>query len=138
MSGKPDLQRRAAPPRSESPGARDSRLNMDRLNMESDVTRRTLVELLKKKALRRLDEPVRLASGEWSREFVDGKEALADYADLELACKAIVEQVRANGIQFDAVGGLTLGDDALAVGVAAVARCKWFFVRKEPKDSNRD
>ena len=106
--------------------------------MESDVTRRTLVELLKKKALRRLDEPVRLASGEWSREFVDGKEALADYADLELACKAIVEQVRANGIQFDAVGGLTLGDDALAVGVAAVARCKWFFVRKEPKDSNRD
>jgi orotate phosphoribosyltransferase len=31
------------------------------------------------------------------------------------------------------VGGLTLGADALAVGVAAAARCSWFFVRKEPK-----
>lgn len=68
-----------------------------------------------------------------SSEFVDGKEALADWADLELACRAIVGAVKAAGIDFDASGGLTMGADALAVGVAAVARCRWFFVRKEPK-----
>jgi orotate phosphoribosyltransferase len=102
--------------------------------MQTEAAKRPLIELLKLKALRRLPAPVQLASGEWSSEFVDGKEGLADYPDLELACKTIVQQVRARGIQFDAVGGLTLGADALAVGVAAVARCKWFFVRKEPKN----
>ena len=54
--------------------------------MESEVTKRPLIDLLKKKALRHLPEPIRLASGEWSREFVDGKEGLASYPDLELAC----------------------------------------------------
>lgn len=93
-----------------------------------------LLEVLRAKGLRRLDQPVQLASGEWSSEFVDGKEALADYADLELACQTIVDEVRSRGIVFRAVGGLTLGADALAIGLAAVARCAWFFVRKEPKD----
>ncbi len=102
-------------------------------SMASD-TKRPQIELLKRKALRRLPAPVQLASGEWSSEFVDGKEGLADYPDLELACKTIVREVHARGIQFDAVGGLTLGADALAVVIAAVARCRWFFVRKEPKN----
>src|SRR5207244_1047126 len=102
--------------------------------MAPETSKRPLVELLKKQALRHLPEAVRLASGEWSREFVDGKEALADYKDLELACKAIVDEVQRHGIQFKAAGGLTLGADALAVGVAAAKRCQWFFVRKEPKD----
>ena len=37
------------------------------------------------------------------------------------------------GIEFDAVGGLTLGADALSVAVAAAADSRWFIVRKEPK-----
>ena len=102
--------------------------------MEPQASRRQLIQLLKEKALRRLDAPIQLASGEWSREFVDGKEALADYENLELACRNIVAAVAREGIEFRAVGGLTLGADALAVGVAAVARCQWFFVRKEPKN----
>lgn len=102
--------------------------------MASETLKRRLLAVLEKKALKRLSEPVRLASGEMSKEFVDGKEGLASYDDLELACKAIVEEVRSHGIEFEAVGGLTLGADALAVGVAAVTRCKWFFVRKEPKN----
>lgn len=35
---------------------------------------------------------------------------------------------------FDAVGGLTLGADALSVGVAAVSDTSWFVVRKERKE----
>lgn len=93
----------------------------------------TLIELLKTQGLRHLPEPVQLASGEMSDYFIDGKEALGHYDDLEIACTEIVERVRGAGIQFDAAGGLTLGADALAVGIAAAARCRWFFVRKEPK-----
>src|SRR5688500_9606545 len=91
----------------------------------------TLLELLKRQGLRRLPAPVQLASGEMSDYFIDGKEALAHYDDLEVACAEIVGRVVRAGIEFDAAGGLTLGADALAVGIAAVARCQWFFVRKE-------
>lgn len=92
-----------------------------------------LIEILRTKGLKRMDEPIQLSSGELSYDFVDGKEALCDFDDLEVASIAIVSAVVDSGIDFDAVGGLTLGADALAVGVAGVRRCRWFFVRKEPK-----
>lgn len=95
--------------------------------------RAQLLEILKQKGLRRLPEPIELASGELSSDFVDGKEALAQWSDLKIAGDAIVETLRANDITFDAVGGLTLGADALAVAIAASADSRWFFVRKEPK-----
>ena len=76
---------------------------------------------------------MKLASGAWSSDFVDGKEALAAWRDLRTACEAIVETVTGAGHGFDAVGGLTMGADALAVGIAAVSDSRWFFVRKEPK-----
>jgi orotate phosphoribosyltransferase len=59
--------------------------------------------------------------------------ALAEWRDLRTACKAIAETVDDAGHSFDAVGGLTLGADALAVGIAAVTNSCWFFVRKESK-----
>lgn len=96
--------------------------------------RDALLEVLRTKGLRRLPEPVKLASGEWSQDFIDGKEALAHWRDLRLAAEATVEVVRDAGIGFDAVGGLELGACAYAVAVAAVADCRWFFVRKQPKD----
>jgi orotate phosphoribosyltransferase len=95
--------------------------------------RRTLLEILRTKALRHLDEPVQLASGEWSSDFVDGKEALQEWEDLLLASRAIVETVESAGHPFDAAGGPTLGADALAVGIAAAANRRWYIVRKEPK-----
>jgi orotate phosphoribosyltransferase len=95
--------------------------------------REQLVQILVEKGLRKFDEPIQLASGEWSSDFLDGKEALQRWSDLAIAGEAIVETVRAAGIEFDAVGGLTLGADALAVAVAAAADSSWFIVRKEPK-----
>ena len=101
--------------------------------MQLSPLRRELLEILKERGYRRLDQPIRLASGAMSSDFIDGKEALAEWRHLRLACEAIVEAVAADGHRFDAVGGLTLGADALAVGIAAVHDCRWFFVRKEPK-----
>ena len=102
--------------------------------LEEPLASRTqLLEILRGPALRKLPEPIRLASGAWSSHFIDGKEALAEWGKLRLASQAIVETVTAHGHVFDAVGGLTMGADAIAVGVAAVSDTSWFSVRKEPK-----
>ncbi len=99
------------------------------------LTRRDqLLSILRELALRELPEPVKLASGAWSSHFIDGKKALAKWRDLQIASEAIFETVTEGGHDFDAVGGLTLGADALAVGVAAVSDTEWFFVRKEAKN----
>jgi orotate phosphoribosyltransferase len=79
----------------------------------------------------RLPEPVQLSSGEWSRDFVDAKRALQQGADLEKACRAMLDLL--DGIDFDAVGGLTLGADQFAHVMAVLARRRWFVVRKAPK-----
>src|SRR5207302_4027587 len=78
-----------------------------------------------------LPEPVTLASGEKSRDFVDGKKALARGADLDLACRALLESI--GDLDFDAIGGLTMGADQFAHVVAVLAEKDWFVVRKEPK-----
>lgn len=90
--------------------------------------------ILVKKAIRTFDEPVQLASGAFSRHFVDAKAGLAEAADLGVACAAMTGVLRDAGIEFDAVGGPTLGACHLAVGVALQADSRWFFVRKEPKN----
>jgi orotate phosphoribosyltransferase len=95
--------------------------------------RHRLCAIVRQEGYLRLDEPIQLRSGEWSRDFIDGKRALAHGRDLELACRALVEMVAESSIDFDAVGGLTLGADQFAHGTAIVAGRDWFVVRKEPK-----
>ena len=95
--------------------------------------RRQLVEILSAQALHHLEQPIRLASGAWSSVFIDAKEGLAAWSDLRIASEAVVEAVTGAGHRFSAVGGLTLGADALSVGIAAVCDSRWFVVRKEAK-----
>jgi orotate phosphoribosyltransferase len=109
-----------------------SRGSGERIGIVSDV-RREAIDIVIRKGLRRLPEPVRLASGAMSSDFVDGKLATAHFDDLEIASRAIVDMARLAGVEFDCVGGPTLGADALTIGIAGVVRCRWFFVRKEPK-----
>ena len=92
-----------------------------------------LLEILRAKGLTELAEPVQLASGNYSRYFIDGKVALGAGDDLRLAAEAINERVTAAGVDFDAVGGLTLGADALCAAIAVVSGANWFIVRKEAK-----
>ena len=92
-----------------------------------------LLEILRTKGLTELPEPVQLASGNYSRYFIDGKVALGAGDDLRLAAEAITERVTAAGVDFDAVGGLTLGADALCAAIAVVSGANWFIVRKEAK-----
>ncbi len=77
------------------------------------------------------EEPVTLSSGTLSRDFVDVKRALAAGPDLDNAAKAVLDKL--DGLDFDAVGGLTLGADHIGAAVAMRASVGWFVVRKEPK-----
>lgn len=82
----------------------------------------------------RLDQPVQLASGDWSRDFVDAKRALARGSHLRLAGEALLRLAADEGWDFDAVGGLTLGADQFAHAVAMLSDRSWFVVRKREKD----
>ncbi len=83
--------------------------------------------------LQHLPEPVRLASGVLSSDFIDGKLAVDDQDDLEFVGAAMCAAAAEAGVEFEAVGGLVLGAAPFAFAVAAAARCKWFLIRKEPK-----
>ncbi|WP_419924415.1 orotate phosphoribosyltransferase [Candidatus Poriferisocius sp.] len=93
-----------------------------------------LIDIVKHRGMRRLDAPVELACGAMSSDFIDGKLALCRWGDLEVACRAIVQRVHEAGIEFNASGGMTMGADPLAVGIAAVAGSRWFSIRKAPKN----
>jgi orotate phosphoribosyltransferase len=101
--------------------------------LDPDVRRR-LASLVREHGYERRDEPFRLTSGGWSRDYVDGKHALAGGDALRLACQAVIDAVAE---PFDAVGGPTMGADALAHGVALLGGTGWFSVRKEPKGHGR-
>ncbi len=92
-----------------------------------------IVELIRTKAYLRLAEPIQLASGAMSHDFVDVKRGLARGSDLAAVCRAMVDLAASRGVEFDAVGGLTMGADQFAHGVAVVADKDWFVIRKEPK-----
>lgn len=100
----------------------------------SSPERDALVRIVVDKGLTSFDEPVTLASGAMSRDFIDAKRALARGSDLTVACRAIIAAADERGIAFDAVGGMTMGADMFAHGVAMLADCGWFVVRKAPKD----
>ncbi len=73
----------------------------------SDLRTR-LLAIVVDKGLDHYDEPLQLASGEWSQDFIDAKRALADGPDLEVACRAMIEAADDAGATWDAVGGLTM------------------------------
>lgn len=95
--------------------------------------RTRLVELVRTKGYEHRAEPFQLASGRLSHDFIDAKRALATGSDLALACRYIDAQAVDAGVHYDAVGGLTMGADQFAHGMAVVTGCDWFVVRKAPK-----
>lgn len=98
-----------------------------------------VLEIVERRGHRILAEPVELRSGGRSRHFVDGKRALARGDDLRVAATALLDLVREAGVDFDAVGGLTMGADHLAHAMALVAGdLEWFSVRKAAKGRGTD
>ena len=76
-----------------------------------------------------------LKSGRKSNWFIDGKQTVCTPEGIQLIAQIILGEI--HGI--DAIGGLTMGADPVAYGVAAIAadrgqKIRSFSVRKESKD----
>ena len=95
-------------------------------------------DLIRTRGHERRDEPFKLASGQLSHDYIDGKYAVDTGERLAIVSRAVAELAAANGIEFDAVGGLTMGADPLSHGVAMVTGKAWFSVRKEQKQRGRE
>ena len=81
-----------------------------------------------------------LSSGRQSNYYIDGKQATMSPEGLYQTALYIISSLQQSGIRADAVGGLTLGADAIAAGVTALsctspgaAPLPSFIVRKEAK-----
>jgi orotate phosphoribosyltransferase len=98
------------------------------------TTRRALADLVRTTGYERREEPFQLSSGGWSHDYVDGKFAVSSGEALRQVSEAAAEAI---GEPFDAVGGPTMGADALAHGISIVTGASWFSVRKEPKGHGR-
>lgn len=95
-------------------------------------------DLIRTRGYERRDEPFRLASGQLSHDYIDGKYAVDTGERLAIVCRAVADLAEIHGVEFDAVGGLTMGADPLAHGVAMVTGKAWFSVRKEQKKRGRE
>ena len=95
-------------------------------------------ELIRTRGYEHRAEPFRLASGQLSHDYIDGKYAVDNGERLTVVSRAVADLAAMNGIEFDAVGGLTMGADPLAHGVAMVTGAAWFSVRKEQKQRGRE
>jgi orotate phosphoribosyltransferase len=95
-------------------------------------------DLIRTRGYERREEPFQLASGQLSHDYIDGKFAIDNGVSLTIVSKAVAELAALHGIEFDAVGGLTMGADPLAHGVAMVTGKRWFSVRKEQKARGRE
>ncbi len=78
-----------------------------------------------------------LASGQKSKYYINSKMASLDSEGLYLIAELMLDKLE--GIECDAVGGLTLGADPIVGAIIALAHrrgklLKGFIVRKESKD----
>lgn len=91
-----------------------------------------LVEAFRTYAIR--EGEFTLASGRTSKWYLDGRQVTFRGDCQPLIGQAVLETLDAAGAAgFDAVGGLTLGADPVAVAVATAKGIRAFSVRKEPK-----
>lgn len=100
--------------------------------------RQQAIDLVKTRGYEYREERFKLASGELSHDYIDGKFSVDSGANLALISRAIIELAAYTNMDYTAVGGLTMGADALAHGVALLSGKLWFSVRKEPKPRGRE
>ena len=94
-------------------------------------------DLIRTRGYERREQPFTLASGQLSHDYIDGKYAIDNGERLTTVSRAVADLAAIHGIEFDAVGGLTMGADPLAHGIAMVTGKAWFSVRKEQKKRGR-
>jgi orotate phosphoribosyltransferase len=92
-----------------------------------------LRQLVLNRGYERREMPFPLSAGGTSHDYVDMRRAVAAGADLELAGRAVAHVFSTRDIEFDAIGGMTMGADPVAHAVAMLTGRGWFSVRKAAK-----
>jgi orotate phosphoribosyltransferase len=107
------------------------------MGTELERMRTSLISLVLRDGYERRSEPFHLSSGGVSYDYVDGKRAVGTTERLKLLGHVIQGICVEEGASFDAVGGMTMGADPIAMSVVMTAteghEMSWFSVRKEPK-----
>ncbi len=109
---------------------------MDRTASPQHLVR--LIELIREKSYREGD--FTLASGKKSKFYIDLKPTTLSSEGAFLIGELAVELILSEGLEVEAVGGMTLGADPLATAVSLATRGRLgsgvpaYIVRKEPKD----
>jgi orotate phosphoribosyltransferase len=94
--------------------------------------REELLRLLATKSFR-LGE-FKLASGRTSDYYIDCRTTTLDARGAQLTGQVLLDEIRAHGWEIEAIGGLTMGADPLAVAVAVTSgSINAFLVRKSEK-----
>jgi orotate phosphoribosyltransferase len=106
--------------------------------LERPPTWQAAFDLIRTRGYERREQPFTLASGQLSHDYIDGKYAIDTGERLTVVSRAVADLAALRGIAFDAVGGLTMGADPLAHGIAMVTGAAWFSVRKEQKKRGRE
>lgn len=96
--------------------------------------RRKLIELIGERALKRGE--FTLASGKKSTYYLDGKQVTLHSTGLRLVSEGLMDLL--DDVNFDAIGGMSIGADPIVAGMLAVAAERnrsldGFLVRKEAK-----
>ncbi|MFQ5735203.1 MAG: orotate phosphoribosyltransferase [Planctomycetaceae bacterium] len=99
-----------------------------------------LIELFHSSGALRTGEFV-LASGRTSHYFLDGKLVTLQAAGLRLVAEGLLELL--DDVEFDAVGGMSMGADPIVAGMLAVApgmnrELTGWLVRQQPKGRGTD
>jgi orotate phosphoribosyltransferase len=97
-------------------------------------TRTALMTLVRERALRFGD--FTLASGRKASYYLDGKQVTLDARGLRLVSIGLLDLLA--DVEFDAIGGMSIGADPIVAGMLTVAAergrdLQGFLVRKEPK-----
>jgi len=104
------------------------------LSMDDEL--RELRDILRRKSLRTGD--FTLSSGKKSSYYLDCRTTTLDPRGALLIARLILDNLKKQNIQADAIGGLTIGADPIATAVALVSGLEGrpipaFIVRKETK-----
>lgn len=106
--------------------------------MSADASKAALIALIKQRSFQSGGE-VKLASGRTSTFYFNMKPTMLNPEGAHLIATLILDQLAADGIEADMIGGLEMGAVPLAAAVAAVSATRAkplpaFFVRKQAKE----
>ncbi|MDA8290869.1 MAG: orotate phosphoribosyltransferase [Actinomycetota bacterium] len=92
-----------------------------------------LLAVVRDRGYTRSATPFSLSSGGTSHDYVDLRRAVSRGDDLRVAAEVVAEVLSDACVEYDAIGGMTMGADPVAHAVALLTGRSWFSVRKAEK-----